>query len=112
MHIIGKFNDQTQVGGLVDTLKNSGILRKDIIISNYDEEKFAEMESDLHSTIPSLKTQKFDQNQLEAFVQNVKQLDEGIGIVVSVRCAKHKGQEVKAVMDQSGAVEIIGDEQK
>ena len=110
MHIIGKFDDPTQVGGLIDTLKNSGILRKDIIISNYDEEKFSEMETELNSPTPSLMTEKFDRNQLEAFIQNVKQLSEENGIVVSVRCAKHKAQEVKSVMQQSGVSEIVVDE--
>ena len=107
MHVIGKFGDPEQVGALVDTLKNSGILRKDIIISAYDEEKFEKIEEDLNSPIPTLLTVQFDENQFKAFIQNVKQLDDENGIVVSVRCAKHKATEVKSVMEQSGVMEII-----
>jgi hypothetical protein len=110
MFVIGKFGDPEQVGGLVDTLKNSGILRKDIIISTYDEEKFKEIENDLHSEIPTLTSSQYNKSQLEAFIQNVKQLNEENGIVVSVKCAKHKAQEVKSVMEQSGVMEIIIDE--
>ena len=110
MNIIGKFGDPGQVGGLIDTLKNSGILRKDIIISTYDEEKFEEMDADMHSDLPTLLTAKYDQSQLDAFIQNTKQLSEENGIVVSVKCAKHKAEEVKSVMEQSGVMEIIVDD--
>ena len=107
MHVTGKFGDPGQVGGLVDTLKNSGILRKDIIISAYDEEKFEELEEDLNAPVQSLKSAQFDQSQLQAFVKNVKQLNEENGIVVSVKCAKHKAEEVKSVMEQSGVMEVV-----
>ncbi len=110
MYVIGKFGDPGQVGGLLDTLKNSGILRKDIIISTYDEEKFVEMETDMHSPLPTLKSVQYNKSQLEAFIQNVKQLSEENGIVVSVKCAKHKAQEVKNVMEQSGVMEIVVNE--
>lgn len=107
MHLIGKFLDPSQVGGLVDTLKNSGIQRRDMIISTYDEEKFEKMESTLDSPIPRIMSDQDDPGELEAFVQGIKELNESNGIVVSVKAARHKAQEVKSVMEQSGAVEIV-----
>jgi hypothetical protein len=110
MHIIGKFTDPSQVGGLVDTLKNSGIQRRDMIISSYDEEKFEKMEEAVDSKLPNIMSDQDDPGELEAFVQNIKALDEENGIVVSVKTARHKMQEVKSVMEQSGAFEIVLDD--
>ncbi len=111
IHIIGRFLDPGQVGGLVDTLRNSGIQRRDMIISTMDEEKFQSMRNDVKDNRASavVKTDQDDPGQLEAFVESVNDLSdmhEDAGIVVYVKAAKHKAQEVKSVMEQSGAVEI------
>ena len=112
IHIIGKFLEPGQVGGLIDALKNSGIQRRDMIISSYDEEKFLSMISDVNDNHVSsqVKTDQDDPGELESFVQGVNELDKENGIVVFVKCAKHKAQEVKNLMDQSGAVEIKMDD--
>jgi hypothetical protein len=106
MHLIGIFPEPSDVGGLLDTLKNSGIDRKDMIISAYDEEKFAKMEASTDSSITNIMTDQEDLGELETFVEGVKHLDETNGIVVCVKCARHKAQEVKSCMEQSSAVEI------
>lgn len=112
IHIIGKFLEPGQVGGLIDALKNSGIQRRDMIISSYDEEKFLSMISDVNDNHVSsqVKTDQDDPGELESFVQGVNELDKENGIVVFVKCAKHKAQEVENLMDQSGAVEIKMDD--
>ncbi|MDF2984989.1 MAG: hypothetical protein K0R50_499 [Eubacterium sp.] len=111
IHIIGRFLDPGQVGGLVDTLKNSGIQRRDMVISAMDEEKFQSMRNDVkdNRTSSVVKTDQDDPGQLEAFVESVNDLSDlhdDAGIVVYVKAARHKAQEVKSVMEQSGAVEI------
>ncbi|OPX44932.1 hypothetical protein CLHUN_11640 [Ruminiclostridium hungatei] len=111
IHIIGRFLDPGQVGGLVDSLKNSGIQRRDMIISAMDEEKFQSMRNDVkdNQTSAVIKSDQDDPGQLEAFVESVNELSdlhEDAGIVVYVNAARHKAQEVKSVMEQSGAVEI------
>lgn len=109
MHLMGKFLDPSEVGGVVDTLKNSGIQRRDMIISTYAQEKFEEMEAQTESSITNIKSDQDDLGEIQTFVEGVKLLDESNGIVVSVKAARHKAQEVKSVMEQSGAVEIIVD---
>ncbi len=95
----------------MDSLKNSGIQRRDMIISAMDEEKFQSMRNDVkdNQTSAVFKSDQDDPGQLEAFVESVNELSdfhEDAGIVVYVNAARHKAQEVKSVMEQSGAVEI------
>ncbi len=111
IHIIGRFLDPGKVGGLVDSLKNSGIQRRDMIISAMDEEKFQSMRNDVQDNRASavVKTDQDDPGQLEAFVESVNDLSDlhdDAGIVVYVKAARHKAQEVKSIMEQSGAAEI------
>ena len=54
----------------------------------------------------TFKTDQDDPGQLQSFVDGVTALTEDSGIVVFAKCARHKAQEVKALMEQSGAVEI------
>jgi hypothetical protein len=109
MHLIGKFIEPGQVGGLVDTLKNSGIQRRDMIISAYDEEKFEKMKSAIDTRVTNIMSDKDALGELQAFVNGIDELDESNGIVVSVKAPRHKAQEVKSVMEQAGAVEIFVD---
>lgn len=106
MHLIGIFPEVSQVGGLVDTLKNSGIQRRDMIISVYDEEKFEKMEALTESPMTYIMADQEDLGEIETFVNGVKELDSKSGLVVCVKCSRHKAQEVKSVMEQSGALEI------
>jgi hypothetical protein len=106
--------DPGQVGGLVDTLKNSGINRHDMVISSFDEAKFRSMNADAIDNHISavIKSQKDDPGQLKSFVESLNELKNDSGIVVFVKAARHKAQEVKSVMEQSGAVEIKIDDDK
>lgn len=79
-----------------------------MIISSYDEQKFQSMiddvkDNDINAVI---KTDQDDPGQLKSFVNGVTALSEDSGIVVYVKCARHKAQEVKSVMEQSGAQEV------
>lgn len=83
-----------------------------MIISSYDEEKFQSMMDDVNDNhlVTTFKTDQDDPGQLQSFVNGVTALSEDSGIVVYVKCAKHKAQEVKGVMEQSGAIEIRVDD--
>ena len=100
--------EPSQVGGVIDTLKNSGIQRRDMIVSSYDEEKFQSMMDDVKDNHinATFKSDQDDPGQLESFVNGITALTEDSGIVVFVKCARHKAQEVKSVMEQSGAIEV------
>jgi hypothetical protein len=110
IHIIGRFLEPGQVGGLIDTLKNSGIQRRDMIVSSYDEEKFESMEVEADATNPVSYSDQDDFGELKSFVEGINEFEEHDGIVVSVKCPRHKLQEVKSVMEQSGATEIVVDD--
>lgn len=82
-----------------------------MIISTMDEEKFQSMRNDVEANRASaiFETAQDDPGQMEAFVESINELSdfhEDAGIVVYVKAARHKAQEVKSVMEQSGAVEI------
>lgn len=106
MHLIGIFSESSDVGGLVDSLKNSGVERRDMIISNYDEKKLSKIENVTHSPITNIMSDQEDLGELRVFIDGVKDLEETTGIIVCIRCSKHKAQEVKSVMEQSGALDI------
>lgn len=106
MHIIGVFSEPSDVGGLVDSLKNSQIQRRDMIISAYDQEKLDKMEAVTKAPVTNNMADQEDLGELETFVDGVKDLEQTNGILVCVKCSKHKSHEVKSVMEQSGAVEI------
>lgn len=82
-----------------------------MIISTLDEEKFQSMRNDVEANRASsiFETAQDDPGQMEAFIESINELSdfhEDAGIVVYVKAARHKAQEVKSVMEQSGAVEI------
>ncbi|MHB8065429.1 MAG: hypothetical protein ACYDG2_22920 [Ruminiclostridium sp.] len=83
-----------------------------MIISSYDEEKFQSMMDDVNDNHinATIKTDQDDPGRLESFVDGVTALSEDSGIVVFVKCARHKAQEVKSLMEQSGAVEVNVDD--
>ncbi|AEY64980.1 hypothetical protein [Clostridium sp. BNL1100] len=103
-----------QVGGVVDSLRNSGINRQDMIISSFDEAKFRSMNADAidNHISATVKTEQDDPGRLKSFLESLNELNHDSGIVVFVKAARHKAQEVKSVMEQSGAVEIKIDDDK
>jgi hypothetical protein len=110
IHIIGRFFEPGQVGGLIDTLKNSGVKRRDMIVSSYDYEKFEGMSNAADPTSPVVMSDQDDFGEMKSFVEGVKAMDVDSGIIVSVKTPRHKSQEVKNVMEQSGATEILIDD--
>lgn len=112
--IIGRFLEPGQVGGVVDSLKNSGINRHDMIISSFDEAKFKSMNADAidNHISATVKTEQDDPGRLKSFLESLNELNHDSGIVVFVKAARHKAQEVKSVMEQSGAIEIKIDDDK
>jgi|GEM_PF-3014007 len=83
-----------------------------MIISAYDEDKFESMSEDVNKNSTVMMSDMEDKGEIKSFVENVKKLDEENGIVVSVNVARKKMQEVKSVMEQSGAFEIVVDNNK
>lgn len=108
MRLIARFPDKTQVGSLVDSLRNGGFDRKDMIISDLEDNKKWDMEEALEEVI-LIKTEQESLTSVEPFAEGIKGLQGKKGIVVAVETPKHESNRVRAMMEQSGAVEIIQD---
>ena len=109
MRLIARFPDQRQVGALVDSLKNAGFDRKDMIISDLtDTQEFNTIE-EASQEISFTKTERNGLGEIESFASGIENLEGKSGIIVAVKTPKHESTIVRSIMEQSGAVEIIKD---
>jgi hypothetical protein len=110
MRIIGRLPDKRQVGFLVDSLKNSGFDRKDMIVSDLmDAAGQQAVPEEVADKVAFIKTERDGAWETGAFSDGVKSLEGGTGIIVAVKTPKHDADRVRAIMEQSGAIEIIQD---
>ncbi len=109
MRLIARFPDQRQVGALVDSLRNAGFERKDMIITDLaDTQVFNTME-EASEEISFIKTERNGLGEIETFASGIKGLEGKSGIIVAVKTPKHESTIVSSIMEQSGAVEIVKD---
>lgn len=109
MRLVARFPDQRQVSALVDSLRNGGFDRKDMIISDLaEEQKWNNVEDAAKETI-FIKSERDGLGEIEPFWQGVKGLQGKEGIIVAVKTPKHESDRVRSMMEQSGAVEIVQD---
>ena len=109
MRLVARFPDQRQVSALVDTLRNAGFDRKDMIISDLAEEQKWNSIEDAADEIAFIKTERNGLGEIETFAEGVKGLKGTEGIIVAVKTPKHESDRVRSMMEQSGAVEIVQD---
>ena len=109
MRLIARFPDQRQVGALVDSLKNAGFDRKDMIISDLANKQVFETTEEAAEELSFAKTERNGLGEIESFASGIKGLEGNEGIIVAVKTPKHESTIVMSIMEQSGAVEIIKD---
>lgn len=109
MRLIARFPDQRQVGALVDSLRNAGFDRKDMIISDLADSQVFDTVEEASQEISFIKTESNGLGEIESFASGIKGLHGKEGIVVAVKTPKHEGTIVRSIMEQSGAVEIVQD---
>ena len=109
MRIIGRFPDQRQVGAFVDSAKNMGFDRKDMIISDLAKEQKWNTIEHAAEEITFVKTEREGLGEIGTFTEGIKGLEGEEGLVVSVKTPKHSGDKVRNLMEQTGAVEVIQD---
>lgn len=109
LRLIARFPEQDQVGFLVDSLKNAGFDRQDMIISDLAQEP--ESPQEMLTEVPLIKTERdsIQVGETGTFGAGVKGLKGRKGIIVAVELPKHATDQVRAIMEQSGAVEIVQD---
>ncbi|WP_432401355.1 hypothetical protein [Wukongibacter sp. M2B1] len=102
MRLIGVFERENQIGGLVDSLKNDGIDRSDIIISDKPktnnrhsalDEVYIKSESDSLRGISTLSDEFPEESEK--------------GILVAVEIPKKNVSHVREIMEQSGATKVL-----
>ncbi len=109
MRLIARFPDERQVGALVDSLKNAGFDRKDMIISDLADTQVFNTISEASQEISFIKTERNGMGGIESFASGIKGLEGKEGIIVSVKTPKHESTIVRSIMEQSGAVEVVED---
>lgn len=109
MRLIARLPDEKQVSALVDSLRNIGIDRRDLIISNLaDEQKFQTVD-DASKDMIFIKSERDGYDEIETYASGVKGLEGDEGILAAVEIPKHSSSRVREIMEQSGALEIIQD---
>ncbi|HHW40300.1 MAG TPA: hypothetical protein GXX19_03980 [Syntrophomonadaceae bacterium] len=111
MRLIARFPNKEQVGSLVYALKQAGFDRGDMIISELEEEqKWDSFEEAVREeTLVETGRDSIRPGEVEPFGEGIKGLKGKKGIIVAVEAPKHESDRVRAIMEQSGAVEIIQD---
>ncbi|MFZ5642646.1 MAG: hypothetical protein ACOY46_03515 [Bacillota bacterium] len=111
MRLVALMPNEGQVGFLVDSLRNAGFNRKDLIISDLakarderirDPEEYAD-------EIAYIKTERDELWETAPFADGVKGLNATRGILVAVECPKHSASRVRDIMEQNGASKIYQD---
>lgn len=109
MRLIARFPDERQVGAVVDSLRNIGLDRGDMIISNLAEEQEYKNAEDAAEEIIFTKTERDGLGEIETYASGVEGLKGEEGIIVAVKSSKHEASKIREIMEQSGAVEIVQD---
>ena len=109
MRLIARIPDKRQVSALVDSLRNIGFDRGDMIISDLaGESEYTSVEEAAKDMIFT-KSERDGLGEYEPFADGVKGLEGDTGIIVAVKTPKYEASKVREVMEQSGAVEIVQD---
>ncbi|MEW6424193.1 MAG: hypothetical protein AB1523_05515 [Bacillota bacterium] len=112
MRLIARLPDKRQVGFLVDTLRNHGFDRQDMIIADLAgaEEQQRDDPEEIADEIAFIETEREGLWEAGAFAGGVNGLFPGErGIIVAVETTKKEAARVRTIMEQAGAVEIIQD---
>ncbi|MBZ4647560.1 MAG: hypothetical protein PWR27_2486 [Petroclostridium sp.] len=109
MRLIARLPNKDQVSFLVDSLRNIGFDRKDMIISDLAEEQKWNTPEEAAEEISFIKTERDGLWEMGTFSEGIKGFKGDTGIIVAVKSPKHEADKVRSIMKQSGAVEIIQD---
>lgn len=112
MRLIARMPRKEQIGFLVDSLREAGFDRKDMIIRDLaDAEKQRQDDpEEIADELAFIKTERDGLWEAGSYADGIKGLKPGKrGIIVAVETPKHETDRVRSIMEQSGAAEIIQD---
>lgn len=107
VRVIGILLNQEQVGGLIDSLRNAGFDRKDMIVSSLFK-PFADRQEP--EEIAYLKTERDElwQEGTGTYADFLTHYA-GQGVAVAVEAPRHEVARIRTIMEQNGAAKIIQD---
>lgn len=109
MRLIAVLPDTRQAGFLIDSLRNGGFNRKDLIVSDLgDRENWGDA-GEAAEEISFTQTEREGLWEIDSYAEGIKGLKSREGILVAVELPKHDAARVKEMMEQSGATEIVQD---
>ncbi|MFZ5897936.1 MAG: hypothetical protein ACOYU7_01935 [Bacillota bacterium] len=94
-----------QVGFLVDSLRNAGFDRKDMVITDMSSAETGDVRAG--EDLAYLKTEQDHTWGKEPWARQLLDEHHGAGIAVAVEMSKHDAPEVREIMEQSGARKIL-----
>lgn len=109
LRIISIFPDQRQVSGFIDSLRNIGFDRKDMIISDFTKEQKHTNIEDAAKEMIFVQSEVEGLGELGTFADGIKGLKSEEGVIVAVELPKHESDRVREIAEQNGAVEILQD---
>ncbi|MBO8129542.1 MAG: hypothetical protein H0Z39_10175 [Peptococcaceae bacterium] len=112
MRLIAIMPEQEQAGFLIDSLRNAGFDRKDMIVSDLAEVETQQKRDPAEKAddIAYLKTEREGLWEAGAFANFINEDDYDLGgIMVAVEVPRHEAARVREIMEQSGASKIMQD---
>lgn len=109
MRLIGRFEDERQASGLIDSLRNVGLDRKDLIVSSLAKDQKFTSYRDAAEEITFIKTERDSLTDVGTFADGINGLKGKEGVLVAVEVSKHNTNRIREMMEQSGAAEIVQD---
>ncbi|WP_026477770.1 hypothetical protein [Alkaliphilus transvaalensis] len=108
MRLVARFSDERDASALIDSLRNTGFDRKDMIVSNLADEGWKNY-GEAFESIAFIKTERDSLREYQSFSSGIKGLQGDTGVIVAVETSKHNTNRVREMMEQSGAEEILQD---
>ncbi|SHE98217.1 hypothetical protein SAMN02746089_01101 [Caldanaerobius fijiensis DSM 17918] len=106
MRLTAVLSRQEQVGALIDNLKNIGYDRRDLIITDMNNEGDYREPND-RGSIVDLQTEREGFGEKEPYNETFDLKDINGGILVSLETSTKEVSKVMEIMEQSGATKII-----
>lgn len=105
MRLVAIMPRSEQVGFLVDSLRNAGFDRKDMVITDLAEGR--EHDTRAGEKLAYIQTERDELFAKEPWAKKFVESYHGPGIAVAVECPKHETARVRGIMEQSGAKKIL-----
>lgn len=109
MRLIARMPSTKEASFLIDSLRNGGFDRKDLIVSDMATDATAPNPLEAAWNTLFQKTEREGMTDTGTFADGVRGLVGREGILVAVEAPKHEADRIRTMMKDSGAEEIVQD---